>query len=118
MWRIEQPALLLLRRILLHIPSHRKLATVLQDNPLPNEPRFAALKDKLSDLIKSYIKVIGPGSFLQGLYLTCQLDCQLGVQIFNNMKQMRCGGLGRTILMVFSLRFCLEVVDAHEVIVV
>ena len=72
MWRIEQPPLILLHRILLHIPSHRKLAIVLQDNPLPQQPRFIAnksLKDELSDLIKSYIKVIEPGSFLQGVLI-------------------------------------------------
>ena len=90
MWRIEQPPLFLLQRILLYIPSHRKLATVLQDNPLPQQPRFVAnksLKDELSCLIKSYIKVIDPGSFLQleGVlidlmpYLTRQSDGQLGV---------------------------------------
>ena len=83
MWRIEQPPLILLHRILVHIPSHRKLATILQDNPLPQQPRFVAnkpSKDELTGLIKSYIKVIEPGSFLQGVltgsmpYLTCQSD--------------------------------------------
>ena len=72
MWRIEQPPLILLQRILLYIPSHRKLATLLQDNPLPQQPRFIdnkPLKDELSNLIKSYIKVIEPGSFLQGVLL-------------------------------------------------
>ena len=98
MWRIEQPPLFLLHRILLHLPSHRKLATVLQDNPLPQLPRFAAnksLKDEISGLIKSYIKVIEPSSFLQRganiidlmPYLTCQSDGQSGVQIFTNIKQ-------------------------------
>ena len=70
MWRIEQPPIFLLHRILLHIPSHRKLASVLQDNPLPQQPRFAAnksMKDELSNLIKSYIKVIEHSSFLQGV---------------------------------------------------
>jgi hypothetical protein len=59
MWRVEQRPLFLLHRILLHIPSHRKLATVLRNDPLPPEPRFVAnesTRRELSLVIKSYIK--------------------------------------------------------------
>ena len=72
MWRIEQPPLMPLHRILLHIPPHRKLATVLGDNPLPQQPRFLAnkpSKDKLSGLIESYSKVIEPDLFLEGVLI-------------------------------------------------